>query len=237
MPIHDGGLRIREMRKLIDFIYPPVCHICGRRLSDRESFLCFRCIEELPRTLYHRIQDNNMEMRFAGLFEFERATALCFYSRHSKFSQLIQDFKYRKMPGLARRMGEIMGEELNMSGFFNGIDFIIPIPMHYIKRWERGYNQAKCLAEGVSGATNIPIKQNLFATKSHRTQTTMTAEQRRVNLKDCFGIKNIKELENKHILIIDDVCTTGTTLASAAEILAVRVPGIRISLLTLGVTF
>lgn len=224
-------------QKLIDFIYPPVCHICGKRLSAGEHYLCLKCIDELPRTLYHRIRDNNMEMRFAGLFHFERATAFCFYSRNSNFSQLIQDFKYRKMPGLAERMGELMGDELNMAGFFNDVDVIIPVPMHYLKRWKRGYNQARHLALGVSKSTDIPVSDNLYARRPHRTQTAMTLAQRRENLKDCFNVRNCDNLKGRHVLLVDDVCTTGSTLATAAEALSELVPDVKISLLTLGVTF
>lgn len=222
---------------LVDFIYPPVCHLCNRRLAPGEKYVCAHCLYELPRTLYHRHSPNAMELRFAGHFPFERATSLCFYTRTSKLSELVKDFKYRKFPGLAEHLGKIMASELLPTGFFDSIDIIIPVAMYRTGHWQRGYNQAESLAKGIASTTGIPIGNQLVAKKKHKTQITMTQEQRYRNLDNVFSVRNATTLAGKHILLVDDVCTTGATLTQSALSLLTAAPTARLSLLTLGVTF
>lgn len=225
------------LRALIDFLFPPLCHCCGNLLTRQEKFICTDCIARLPRTLYHRRSPNNMELRFAGLFPFQKATAFCFYSRDSHLAQLIQDFKYRGMGEVATRLGEVLGNELFLTGWFDSIDVIVPVPMHWIKEAKRGYNQANLLASGISKATNIPLSNLLKAHRPHRTQTAMNLEQRRSNTNGIFKVKSPHLLEGKHILIVDDVCTTGSTITNAAETLLNSCADIQISILSLCATF
>ncbi|MDE7412781.1 MAG: ComF family protein [Muribaculaceae bacterium] len=178
-----------------------------------------------------------MENRFAGLFPFERAAALFFYRSGSEISELMQDLKYRHYKGLARYMGRIMGEELLLSDFLRDINVIVPVPMHFIKKSKRGYNQTEELALGMSEETGIPIKLALKAIRPHKSQTTLNLGQRRENLKNVFSIRPKHHLDGKHILLLDDVCTTGTTLTEAAETILKSNSHTKISLLTLGVTF
>lgn len=223
---------------LLDFIFPRVCHLCGAPLSaDKEDLICVPCLAQLPRTLYHRQPGNPMEMRFAGLFPFERATGHFFYSPGSELSRLIQDFKYRHFRNLARFMGKIVGTELLLTGFLSDIDYIVPIPMHFIKKARRGYNQTEEIALGISIGTGIPVDTSLRASRPHRTQTSLSHAERRENIHDIFTLKNGNHLRNKHILLLDDVCTTGSTLTEAAETIHRLNIGIKISMLTLGVTF
>lgn len=225
------------MFPIIDFIFPRVCHICGASLLPGYKYVCAACIDALPRTGYHRQPGNNMEQRFAGLFPFHRASGHFFYVPGSDISSLIQDFKYRKMPGLARHLGHIMGEELFITPFLNGIDYIMPVPMHFIKQARRGYNQTHLLARGLSEATGIPVDLSLKASRPHRTQTSLTHEQRRRNTDSIFKLLHAERLAGRHVLLLDDVCTTGATLAAAATQLTSSPHGISVSLLSLGVTF
>lgn len=212
---------------------PRKCHLCGALLHDGERHLCTPCVSRLPRTLYHRMHNNPMEMLFAGIVPFERATAHFFYAPGSNLAQLIQDFKYRNFPSVAERLGEIIGSELLPVGFFYDIDGMLPVPLHSTKRLRRGYNQAECLAQGISRQTDIPVLTNLVALRAHRTQTAMTHEERNENIRGVFDIKNPEELRGKHLLILDDVCTTGSTLREAALSLIARQPHLRISILSL----
>ena len=225
---------------IIDFLFPRVCHLCGTRISsslEREEFLCSSCLARLPRTLYHQREGNPMEMRFAGLIPFERATGHFFYSGGSELSQLMQDLKYRRFRNFARFMGEKVGEELAMTGFMSDIDVIVPIPMHFLKKAKRGYNQTEEIAAGVAKATGLRVDMSLRAQRPHRTQTALTTEARQENLKDVFALKSTHNLDGKHILLLDDVCTTGTTLTEAASTLLKGAKGVKVSMLTLGVTF
>lgn len=219
-----------------EFIFPRCCYLCGSRLSVNEKYICSLCESRLPRTHYHRIDMNRMEQRFAGKFPFVHASGHFFYSSNSDLSILMQDLKYRKSEGLAKHLGTIVGKELFSTPFLTDIDAISPIPMHFIKKARRGYNQTEIIARGISEITGIRIIYNLRAIKSHKTQTAMTHEQRLKNTAGIFGVKNPEELSNKHILLLDDVCTTGSTLTSAANALLASNPTIRLSLLTIGVT-
>ncbi len=222
---------------LADYLFPRVCHICGVRLGRSEKYVCSPCMSRLPRTLYHRVPDNPMEQRFMGLFPFERATGHFFYSRDSELSVLMHDLKYHRFRGLARHLGSVVANELIAAGFMTGIDVVVPVPMHFIKKARRGYNQTEEIARGISAATGIPVALNLVAVRSHRTQTSLTLDRRVRNTENLFRLKNPGEIDGRGVLLVDDVCTTGSTLTSAAQSIIKVAPGVRLSLLTLGVTF
>lgn len=226
-----------SLKALVDFLFPRVCHLCGHPLAATESYICSPCLSHMPRTLYHRVPDNPMEARFAGLFPFDRATGHFFYSRGSDLACLMADLKYRHFRGLARRLGQIAGDELVPTGFLSDIDIIVPVPMHYMKRARRGYNQAEEICRGLGAASGIPVSTCLRAVRGHRTQTSMTLAQRRVNTAGIFRLASDAGIDGRGVLLVDDVCTTGSTLTAAAEALLAGAPGARLSLLTLGVTF
>ncbi len=225
------------LKDFLNVLLPPVCHACGTRLAPHERFACTHCLEQLPRTGYHRRPMNPMEERFAGQFPFERATGHFFYTRDSSLSTLIQDMKYRRFPAIGDMLGSLIASELYPTGFFTDIDFLMPVPMHFMKKMRRGYNQTEHIARGVSVVTTIPVCLNLKAVKSHKTQTSMTKEERLVNTSGIFRLFNPEDLENKRVLLIDDICTTGSTLRSAAEATLSGAPTCKVSMLSVGVTF
>lgn len=227
------------MNALLEYILPRTCHICGRQLGKDERYLCRRCLTKLPRSNFHRVKDNPMEQRFMGIVPYDRCTGLLLYTPNSELASVLHDMKYRKFRDLGRYMGEVMGRELLNTGFFNGVDMLMPVPMHWWKQARRGYNQAEQLCIGISKVTGIPVDTSLRAVRGHRTQTALNHDQRLENLKNIFVVRNTERLSGKHILLVDDVCTTGATLTAAAEPLATAVsyPAGHISLLSLAVTF
>lgn len=225
------------MIELLDFLFPRVCHVCGNTLGSGKRFVCDVCLSKLPRTLYHRTPDNAMERRFMGRFPYRAASGHFFYSRGSALATIIHDFKYRKFKNLAVFMGEVVASELLSTGFLSDIDMIMPVPMHFYKKAKRGYNQTEQFALGISKISGIHVSDQLRAVKGHRTQTSLTHEQRLKNTEDVFDVKEPQKVDGKSILILDDVCTTGATLAAAAEKVISRCPNVELTLLTLGVTF
>lgn len=220
---------------LTSILFPARCHVCDTRLSSQESYLCQHCIDNLPRTLFHRSNFNPMEQRFAGKIKYEKATAHFYFIRESKFSSIIHDFKYRNFPSLAKYIGIITARELISTGFFNDIDILIPIPLHFFKLLKRGYNQSEMIAKGINTLTGIKINTSLKAVKSRKTQTLKNSFQRWENTQNAFTIKNANNLQGKHILLIDDVCTTGATIIAAAkEILKIK--NTKVSILTISAT-
>lgn len=228
---------MNALGSILEFIFPRQCHICGVTLGDTERYICATCLSRMPRTLFHRQPDNAMEQRFMGQFPYRQATGHFFYSRGSELAVLMHDLKYHRFPGLARYLGEVVATELLPTGFLSDIDVVVPVPMHPLKQARRGYNQTIEIARGISRVTSIEVAQNLRAVKGHRTQTSMTLEQRLKNTQGVFGVRRPDELDGQGVLLIDDVCTTGATLSAAATALTDACPNIELSLLTLGVTF
>lgn len=220
-----------------DYVMPRRCHLCSAMLAEDDRYVCPSCMARIPRTLYHRQPGNQMEARFAGLFPFERATGHFFYSRSDDMSRLMQDLKYRQFRGLGRYLGYVAGRELYPTGWLSDIDVLMPVPMHPLKQARRGYNPAMEIARGLATVCRVDISTDLKAVRRHRTQTSLTLAERRRNIEGLFRLDNASAYSGRHILIVDDVCTTGTTLAGAAETVLAVSPSARISLFSLGVTF
>lgn len=237
--------KCRKMKKMrsewigssIDSLFPRVCHVCGSQLGPGDRYVCASCLSALPRTHYHRLEDNPMERRFMGRFPFERAAGHFFYSRDSALAGLIHDFKYRSFRGLARMLGAMMGRELLSTGFLAEVEAVQPVPMYWFKRATRGYNQSREIALGFSSATGIPVIDAVRAVRAHRTQTSLREAERRRNLSGIFRVTDAEALRGRGILLLDDVCTTGATLAETARTIHEAASGVRLTMLTLGVTF
>lgn len=222
---------------ILDALFPPVCHLCDENLTRSERFLCSSCIDSLPRTRYHTIELNPVEMRFAGKFKFERATSHFFYAPGNSVAALVHDFKYRSYPSLARQLGRIAAQELLMAGWLDGIDLACPVPLHWWKQTGRGYNQSEEIAKGICDVSDIEMRPSLKALKAHRSQTSFSHSEREANVNGIFRLVNPEQFEKKTILLVDDVCTTGATLTAAAEAILKGQPDCRLAILTLAATF
>lgn len=230
---------------LVDLIIPRVCHICEDKLLANEEFVCATCMERLPVTGYEKYWAdrtgcnsdlNPMEQRFAGQLPMVHACAPFFYTRGSALASLIHDFKYRGFSRLGVTLGRKGALAILHSGLFDGVDILLPVPIHWTKRMKRGYNQTEMLAKGVSQATGIPIGSQLQARRRHRTQTSLNSGQRYANTKGVFKIDDPGSLRGRHIMIVDDICTTGATLLAAGEALGLALENdFRLSFFTLGV--
>ena len=206
---------------LLDFISPRACRICGKRLSTAEEEICTVCNRHLPRTGYAAMPyDNNMAKRFWGRFNIERAAALFFYESHNSPSRLIHDIKYHGKEELGLWLGRITAEEFASDGFFDGIDMIVPVPITWRRRWKRGYNQSHAIARGVSEVTGIPVNAKaLRRTRFSGSQTLLSASERMGNVADAFCLRQVKGIGGKHILLVDDIVTTGATASECGKLL------------------
>ena len=221
----------------MDFISPRLCVVCGQRLAPTERSLCSVCLFHLPRTDFHQKPlDNPMAQLFWGLAPIEKAAALFYYHPHSETAQLVYRLKYNNRPDIGEDIGRVMANELQAANFFSDIDVLLPVPLASKRLRQRGYNQSEQLAKGISDITHLPIVTKALRRKHfQQSQTTLNRWQRQENVEDTFWLKDGSQLQDKHVLLIDDICTTGATLISCANTLK-DIEGIRISVLTLGFT-
>ena len=220
-----------------NLLAPSACSCCDARLIEHEHLLCTACQLELPRTHYaYAPTENEMAQIFWHQLPIERAAALFFYEGLSAAAQMIYDIKYRDRPDKAYQLGLLSATELADSGFFKDIDFIVPVPLAPKRQAERGYNQAEELALGLSHGTGIAVnshcvKRCLF----NGSQTQLGHWGRADNVKDSFVATNTTTIEGRHILLVDDVCTTGATLIACGQAIT-AVAHVRISIFTLAVS-
>lgn len=219
----------------IDVVMPASCSVCGKPLGTGEKFLCRKCLLELPRTHYEEINFNPFEQLMAGKIPVERCASYFFYQKGDPYASILHDIKYRNMPTMGRWLTERAAKQMSGNHFFDSIEAIVPVPLHYTKLASRGYNQSEYLAKGVSRATGIPVIKAIKAVKEHSTQTHKDAVERQKNIEGAFAVskRHIAGLQGKHVLIVDDVVTTGATLLACATVLHNAIPGVRISLFTL----
>lgn len=202
-------------------------------MSQGEEVLCVRCQADLPRVRTISFEENDIARIFWGLVPIEKGISFFHYTPHSPHSRILFELKYHNHPEVGKTMGRMMAEELKATNFFNGIDLIVPIPLSRKKERQRGYNQSDWIAWGISEATGIPTDTtSVVRTKSNPSQTTLDHRQRRENVRDIFSVRHPGNLEGRHILLVDDVITTGATMLSCAEAIA-RACRVRFSVLSL----
>lgn len=223
------------IKRVSDAIYPRLCHLCETPLTGDEQYVCSECLARLPRTGYLFTPHNPVEQRLAGIVPFERVTSVFIYVRGNDISTLIQDFKYRNFPGLARFLGRIVYDELLFTDFFTDIDMIVPVSLHWTRLLRRTYNQAEMLAAGIAERAKLPLR-HLLSARMHISQTHRTLAQRVSNARGKYYAKPQPGITDPHILLVDDVCTTGSTLIAAATALHEAYPSARLSILTLAAT-
>ena len=216
-----------------DVAMPRVCPVCGKALNNDEQWLCRKCLAALPRTRYEETDFNTMEQHFAGKVPIERATAYFFYEKGSPYASILHDIKYHSLPKMGYWLTSRAVTEMAGSHFFEGIDVVTAVPLHRSKLAHRGYNQSEYLARGIADRLGIPYVEALNAVKPHSTQTHKGALERWQNIQGNYALKNdASHLSGKHILLVDDVITTGSTLTVCASLLK-SIPGATISLFTL----
>ncbi len=213
--------------------FPNCCIVCGEKLLPSEESICLKCLYKLPKTHNFSEVGNSTETLLAGRFPFERAASFCVFSKEGMFQSIIHQIKYKHKEKLGIAMGRLFGQDLKGSDFIRPIDLILPVPLHPKKQKERGYNQSERIAEGLSEITAISVSRgNLVRTIYNPTQTKLNKTQRWENVKNIFEVINPVEFSGKHVLLVDDIITTGSTLEACAMALG-KCRDIKISVATL----
>lgn len=219
-----------------DVLAPRRCAACGRRLPLGVDAVCPSCNIRLPRTGHSaNAAGNEMARLFWGRMPIERAAAMFFYEPHSLSANVVYALKYGDRPGIGLAMGRIAAAEMAADGFFEGIDVVLPVPLSRQRERQRGYNQSLEIARGVAEVAKVELSTAAARLRHTDVQAKLDNSQRASNVEGAFGIADPEAFAGRHVLIVDDVVTTGATVCSLGMELA-KIPGVRLSMMSLGFT-
>lgn len=218
---------------LLDLFYPNLCLICGTNLVLGEEMICLSCLHNIPKTNYHLEIDNTVEKRFWGKIPIHRATSFFFFYKGSPFQQLLHELKYRGNKEIGYIAGKYAALDLMEVDDFRTVDVIVPVPLHPKRFHQRGYNQSEWIAKGLAEILEKPVDTvHLIRIKENPSQTKKTVFERYKNTTDIFSLTDLTVFQHQHILLVDDVLTTGSTLEACMQVL-LNTDFIKISVFTL----
>src|ERR1700756_60838 len=193
-------------------VYPRVCSGCHKSLFKHEEFICNNCYVSLPKTNYHLQKDNPIEKIFFGRADVKTASSFLLFQKKGSVQKMMHALKYKNKPEVAHLLGKWYAQDLKNNDTFSSVDYIIPVPLHKKRLQKRGYNQSEYFAKGLSEVLNISVATNILnKSKYTETQTHKSREERAENISTSFHLQNTQIIQGKHILLVDDVITTGAT--------------------------
>ncbi len=218
---------------LADMAWPNLCLLCEHPLMSGEQQVCLNCLYELPAIYDASFRENNTADRFLGKIEFERAASGFRYNKDSSIQKALELLKYKGEKEIGSCLSSVSALRLSEQGFFKDIDALIPVPLHKLKQKKRGYNQSESIASGISKVTGIPVHSEILGRTVHNaSQTTKNLWNRWENAQGLFELKNIGGCSGMHLLLVDDVLTSGSTLEACGQVL-LQIPDVRISFFAL----
>lgn len=226
-------ISVKEIKdSLLHLLFPGVCAGCGGDLSNDNTSLCFKCIDAMPETNFEMHPANPAAKKFWGRLPVNHATAQYYFTRESLMQQLMHEFKYRGNKELGLQLGRLMGDRLYRSDQF-GVDALVPLPLFAAKERRRGFNQATILCEGMAESMHIPVLKEIVIRSQHTdTQTKKGRIERWQNMEGKFILTDAGAVTGKHVLLVDDVITTGATL-EACGIELLKANNVKLSIATL----
>lgn len=208
------------LSSLLNLFYPHTCEGCGIDLTHSEQVLCLRCQQRLPLTGYQHLQNNPVEKLFWGRIHLGHAMATYYYRKSTLLQHLVYQFKYDRREDIALHLGHLMGKVLLQSGWLYEITGMVPVPIHTARLRHRGYNQAALLANGIAAITGKQVREDILIRNNYATsQTDKGRLLRWQNVSGAFSIKPAVQLDGQHLLLIDDVLTTGATVEACGKLL------------------
>lgn len=225
------------LRSLRTMIYGDGCIFCGGYTEEGMHSICNRCRFEIPLTNYQLEADNPVKERFDGIVPVEQASALFFYMGGSRWQEIVHRFKYSGKWQLAYALGRWYGALLRESGLYDSVDIIVPVPLHPLKAIKRGYNQSRYIADGIAREMHLSVDaRSVRRLRNNPSQAHRSASDRWENVESLFGARSVESLRGRHILLVDDVLTTGATIASCIKAIQEAVPDCKVSVAALATT-
>jgi ComF family protein len=208
------------LENFLHLVYPPLCAGCGVvRPIDRHIF-CLDCLSVLPETGYHQFRENPFTARFAGRIQLQGGAAFLYFSRGGGTQHLLHLIKYHNRPDLINIIGRWYGKQLATCENWRSAELILPVPLHWKKQRKRGYNQSAIFADALSEVLQIPCRQKILVRRTHgQSLTGMSRLGRVATVSDAYAITKPEVVNDKHVLLVDDVLTTGATLEACALVL------------------
>ena len=211
---------IRATQAFTGLFFPRVCYGCGSDLVSKDQLLCLRCIDKIPFTNFTGKSDNPVEKIFWGRMKIESASSLVFFSKETIVAHLLHQLKYKGKKEVGEYCGRLIGEAIRNSGLTEKIDALIPLPLFKKKEKMRGYNQATVICEGIASVINKPVLKNAIGRSSFtETQTHKNRLERWENMQERFVLQDAGLIKGKHVLLVDDVITTGATLEACGSVI------------------
>lgn len=224
-----------SINDLVYLVFPEVCHICKTSLTYSEKHICNNCLYSLPLFDNASYTENKACERFIGKIDFNKAVSAFQYQKGSCIQLLLEDIKYKGDKYLGEYLGAFAGNILKKGGFFDDIDVIVPVPLHPNRLKTRGYNQSEWIAKGLSASAEVKTNfKNLIRSTNNYTQTTRGIYERWMNVSTIFSVVDNEYFINKHVLIVDDVLTSGSTLEACGQIFK-SIEGVKISFFSLAI--
>ncbi len=229
-------LHFKPLHELLQLIFPDVCCYCGEPLVGDERHLCTHCLAQIPWARHAFFPGNEVEQRLVGRIPCQAGAALLLFRQGNIAQTIVHQIKYEGNLAMAKQYGRLLGAELQSSGRFGDIDCLVPVPLHRRRKRQRGYNQSELLCEAMAEIMHRPVvTDNLYRQRYTDTQTHKDRQARMDNMKEVFAVRHPEYFENKHILLVDDIITTGATTENCYHALC-AVPNLRISIASLAVT-
>jgi ComF family protein len=217
----------------LSLFFPRLCAACDAALLRHEEVLCTLCLHQLPLTGFHHQDDNAVSRIFWGRVNMAHAATWCYFQKGGKVQHIIHQMKYKGRKEIGVYLGRMYGRDLMDSVLYREVEVIVPVPLHRCKQRKRGYNQSEYIARGLAESMKLPLDSKSLVRVTHsESQTKKSRLKRWENVKEIFVVKDAKTLENKHILLVDDVLTTGATIEACAREL-LKIPGVRVSVVAL----
>ena len=223
------------IKNLLNLFFPKVCYACHHLLTDNELDICTSCRHELPITNFHFEDDTSVKKVFYGRVKLERATALFRFQKKGKVQTLLHNLKYRGHERISQVLGAWLGSELDESKAYDDVDIVIPVPIHKQRKRQRGYNQVSKFGEEIAKALGVNYNESLLIKKTRTTTQVFKERRSRWNRsEDSLDLKNEDVLNGKHILLVDDLITTGATIEACSKILN-KAENIKLSVATMAI--